>query len=57
MLGLLCILSLFRNEFNTCNNTGARMLDSIYHLALTLLTIRVFNVKNVQDFVIFYETL
>ena len=28
MRGLPSILSLFRNEFN---NTGARMLDSIYH--------------------------
>ena len=30
--GLLSILSLFRNEFNKFNNTGARMLDSIYHM-------------------------
>ena len=30
MQGLLCILSLFRNEFNQFNKTGARMLDSIY---------------------------
>ena len=29
------ILSLFRNEFNKFNNTGARMLDSIYHMTLT----------------------
>ena len=28
-LGLSCILSLFRNELNKFNNTGARMLDSI----------------------------
>ena len=26
------LLSLFRNEFNKFNNTGARMLDSIYHI-------------------------
>ena len=26
------ILSLFRNEFNKFDNTGARMLDSIYHM-------------------------
>ena len=32
--GLLSILSLFRNEFNTFNNTGAQMLDSIYHMTL-----------------------
>ena len=31
------ILSLFRNEFNKFNNTGARMLDSIYHMTLRLL--------------------
>ena len=30
------ILSLFRNEFNKFNNTGARMLDSIYHMTLKL---------------------
>ena len=30
------VLSLFRNEFNKFNNTGARMLDSIYHLTLNL---------------------
>ena len=29
MRGLSCILSLFRNEFNKFNETGARMLDSI----------------------------
>ena len=29
MRGLSSILSLFRNEFNKFNNTGARMLDSI----------------------------
>ena len=37
MRGLLSILSLFRNEFNKFNNTGALMLDSIYHMALRLL--------------------
>ena len=31
------VLSLFRNEFNKFNNTGARMLDSIYHMTLRLL--------------------
>ena len=36
MRGLLSILSLFRNEFNKFNNTGARMLDSIYHMTNTL---------------------
>ena len=32
MRGLPSILSLFHNEFNKFNNTGARMLDSIYHM-------------------------
>ena len=31
------ILSLFHNEFNQFNNTGARMLDSIYQRTLKLL--------------------
>ena len=34
MRGWPRILSLFRNEFNKFNNTRARMLDSIYHMAL-----------------------
>ena len=34
--GLPSILSLSRNEFNKFNNTGARMLDSIYHMTNTL---------------------
>ena len=37
MRGLPSILSLFRNKFNKFNNTGARMLDSIYHMTLRLL--------------------
>ena len=36
MQGLPSILSLFRNKFNKFNNTGARMLDSIYHMTLKL---------------------
>ena len=36
MRGLPSILSLFRNEFKNFNNTRARMLDSIYHMANTL---------------------
>ena len=35
--GLPSILSLFRNKFYELNNTGARMLDSIYHMTLKLL--------------------
>ena len=37
MRGLPSILSLFLYEFNKFNNTGARMLDSIYHMTLRLL--------------------
>ena len=32
MLGLPSILSLICKEFNKFNNTGARILDSFYHL-------------------------
>ena len=32
MRGLPSILSLFRDELNRFNNTGARMLDSIYQM-------------------------
>ena len=44
MRGLSSILFLFRNEFNLFNNTGARMLDSIYHMTLKLLINRIFRV-------------
>ena len=37
--GLSSILYLFRSEFNKFNNTGARMLDSIYHVTLKLFKI------------------
>ena len=36
MRGLPSILSLFRNEFNKFDNTGAWMLDFIYHMTLKL---------------------
>ena len=36
MRGKPRILSPFRNEFNKFNNTGATMLDSIYHVTLKL---------------------
>ena len=45
MRGLSSILSLFHNEFNTFNNTGARILDSIYHMALRLLLNLIFGLK------------
>ena len=31
---LLSFKSHFRNEFNKFNNTGARMLDYLYHITL-----------------------
>ena len=54
MRGLPSILSLSRNAFNKFNNTGARMLDSIYHKTLNYFS-RIFCVKS-QDFAIFYAT-
>ena len=36
MQDLLSILSLFRKKFNEFNNTGARKLDSIYHMTFKL---------------------
>ena len=36
MRGLSSILSIFRNELNTFNNTRARLSDSIYHMTNTL---------------------
>ena len=36
MRGLPSILSLFRNELKKFNNTGTRILDSIYHMTNTL---------------------
>ena len=37
MRDLPSILTLFRNSFDKFNKTRARMLDSIYHMALRLL--------------------
>ena len=53
MRGLTSILSLFRNEFNISNNTGARMLDSICHIALKLPKIAIWarKHKNLPSFV------
>ena len=34
MWGLPSILSLFHDKFDKFNNTGAGMLDSIYHMML-----------------------
>ena len=43
--GLPSILLLFRNKFSKFNNTGARMLDSIYHMTLKLIKNHIFGVK------------
>ena len=45
MGGLPSILLLFPNEFNKFNNSGAQMLDSIYHMTLKLIKNRIFGVK------------
>ena len=55
MRGLPSILSLFRNDFNKFNNTRARMLDSIYHMTITLNSY--FWRKNVIIFFIMCATL
>ena len=43
MQGLTRILFLLRNKFNKFNNTGARMLDSFYHMTLKLLKNQLYN--------------
>ena len=45
MLNVLSILSLFCNSLNKFNNTGAQMLDSIYHMTLKLLIHHILGVK------------
>ena len=47
MRGLPSILSIFRNEFYKFNNKRARMLDSIYHMALRSLSSLISGKKNV----------
>ena len=42
MRGLSSVLSLLRNKFKKINNTGVRILDSIYHMILRLLKNRIF---------------
>ena len=56
MRGLPSILSLFRNEFNKFNNTGARMLDSIYHMTLNFFEVSLLTVKR-YNIAIMYATL
>ena len=45
MQGLSSILSPFHNEFETFNNTGARILYYIYHMKLKLFCMHVSVVK------------
>ena len=40
MRGLPSILSLFRNELKIINNTGARLLNSIYHMTFNYFEIK-----------------
>ena len=56
MRGLSSILSLLSNEFNKFNNSGTRMLDSIYHMALKILKNLIFGVKT-SIFLAFYATI
>ena len=44
MGGWPSILSL-RNKFNKFNNSGARILDSIYHMTVKFLKKRIFRIK------------
>ena len=55
MRGLLSFLSLFLNDFYKFSNTRARILDSIYHMALNSFKTP-FDVK-MHVFVIFHVTL
>ena len=56
MRDLQSILSLFCHLFNKFNNTRAGVLDSIYHMTLTLLSNLISAVKH-YNFVIMYATL
>ena len=57
MRGLSIILSLFRYEFNKFNNTGARMLDSIYHMTLKILRSCIFGVKSSRVSLILHNAI
>ena len=54
MRGLPSILSLFRSKFNKFNNTGAQMLDSIYHMTFKHLKLH-FWCENVKIFPYFTQ--
>ena len=42
---LMNLLNELRSKFNNFNNTGTRLLDSIYHMTLKLLKNLIFAVK------------
>ena len=48
MQGLPSILSLFRNECKKFNNTGARMLHSVYHMTFKNILKSYFGVKTLR---------
>ena len=48
MRDLPSILSFFCNEFKKLNNTGAPILDSIYHMTLRLLWNLISGVKKIR---------
>ena len=56
MHGLSSILSLFRNELNTFNKTGAKLLDSKFYMTLEVLKIAFLAGKH-KYCVIMYATL
>ena len=56
MLGKPHILSLFLNLFNKFDNTGAQVIDSVYHITLNLFCNHIFGVK-MPRFCHLYSTL
>ena len=57
MRGFASILSLFCNEYNKFNKTGAHMLDSIHQTTRRLLFNRALGLKTLKYFVIIYAPL
>ena len=49
---LLGILSLLCNELNKFNNTGAQMLDSIFHMMINYLKIALFALETVIGYLV-----
>ena len=57
MRGLQSILSFFRGKFNKLNDTGAQMIDSIYHMTQTSVKSCFLLSENVQILTYIYGTL